>query len=125
MKVYVITKGIYSDYHICAVAIDKAKAEQLVEKFSDSWDKAEIEEYDTEDYNPILRFQKCFNCFYHEENKTFSLTETDSDYLEADDFKPKKNKESLFFRVLANDENMALKKASDIVAQYKAEKMDL
>lgn len=29
MKVYVITKGIYSDYHICAVAMDEEKAKVL------------------------------------------------------------------------------------------------
>lgn len=28
-KVYVITKGCYSDYHICAVTLDKEKAERL------------------------------------------------------------------------------------------------
>lgn len=28
-KAYVITKGTYSDYHICAVTLDKSRAEKL------------------------------------------------------------------------------------------------
>lgn len=53
MKVYVITQGCYSDYHICAVTLDKDKAERLQKMYSakDSYysDNTEIEEYDTDD----------------------------------------------------------------------------
>lgn len=35
VKIYVITKGEYSDYHICTVATDYAKAQILQKKFSD------------------------------------------------------------------------------------------
>ena len=31
--VYVIAKGCYSDYHICAVTLDKEKAERLCKLF--------------------------------------------------------------------------------------------
>ena len=63
MKVYVITKGEYSDYGICGVAIDKDKAEILRKFYSDRYDEAEIEEYDTEeeeipnDLRTVYRFQ--------------------------------------------------------------------
>lgn len=50
MKVYVITQGSYSDYHICAVATDPEKAEKLAKLYSDSYDSAEVEEYDTEEH---------------------------------------------------------------------------
>lgn len=50
MKIYVITKGEYSDYHICAVTEDEKIAEKLQRIFSD-WDKAKIEEYDTDNYS--------------------------------------------------------------------------
>lgn len=49
MKVYVITKGKYSDYEICAVATDKERAEKLAILYTDSMDDASVEEYDTED----------------------------------------------------------------------------
>lgn len=49
MKVYVITCGCYSDYQICAVTDDPKKAELLRIKYSDAYDEAQIEEYETED----------------------------------------------------------------------------
>lgn len=49
MKVYVITKGKYSDYHICGVATDKETAEKLRVLNTDKWDKADVEEFDTDD----------------------------------------------------------------------------
>ena len=49
MKVYVITQGCYSDYHICAVATDEEKAKLLKKYYSCRDDIAEIEEYDTEE----------------------------------------------------------------------------
>lgn len=48
MIVYVITKGCYSDYHVCGVAIDRQAANRLKKLYSDSVEEAYIEEYDTE-----------------------------------------------------------------------------
>lgn len=47
MKIYVITAGEYSDYHICAVTDDKKSAKNLCVKYG-SWYEPIIEEYDTE-----------------------------------------------------------------------------
>lgn len=44
--IYVITKGCYSDYGICAATTDKAKAEELRLLFSDEYDDAHIEEHE-------------------------------------------------------------------------------
>lgn len=51
MKIYIITSGCYSDYHIDAVTDDKEKAEFLKLKFSNEYDPANIEEYDTDEYS--------------------------------------------------------------------------
>lgn len=48
MIVYVVTKGIYSDYHICGVALTKERAEKLAMFYKDAYDDCEIEEYNTE-----------------------------------------------------------------------------
>lgn len=48
MVIYVITQGSYSDYHICDVTIDKARAEKLQKFYTNSYDEAVIEEYDTD-----------------------------------------------------------------------------
>lgn len=53
--VYVITKGSYSDYHICAVALDRENAKRLCKLFKSGYvDKPEIEEWDTEKYEDLL-----------------------------------------------------------------------
>ena len=48
MKVYIATSGTYSDYHIDAVFLDKAQAENYcaLHKLED----ADIEEYDTDEH---------------------------------------------------------------------------
>lgn len=45
-KVYVITCGEYSDYHICAVCSTRERAEELRPLYSNRYDIAEIEEYE-------------------------------------------------------------------------------
>jgi len=51
MKVYVITQGSYSDYHIVGVKLTREEAERVVALANDEdcYDYAEIEEYDTDD----------------------------------------------------------------------------
>ena len=53
MKIYIITRGSYSDYHICGVAVDLKEAERLQNASTDKWDIARIETYDTEDNGEI------------------------------------------------------------------------
>lgn len=55
MKIYVITEGSYSDYHICAVTDDPKKAELFKKRYDTYWSEATIEEYDTDDCNRILK----------------------------------------------------------------------
>ena len=44
--IYVITKGIYSDYHICAVATSPERAEELRKMYCDFNEDADIEQYE-------------------------------------------------------------------------------
>ncbi len=57
MKLYVVTEGVYSDYHIVCIFSDKSKAENYVKYHAaDSYfDGLNIEEYELEDdkYVPI------------------------------------------------------------------------
>lgn len=55
MKVYVITAGVYSDYHICCVCIDRETAERRKKLFSDKYEEAEIEEFDTDEYEEFIK----------------------------------------------------------------------
>lgn len=73
MTVYVITKGNYSDYHICGVALDKEKAEFLEKVYSDSCESAFIEEYDTEHTMP--KYVPAFTC--HRDYETGNISHID------------------------------------------------
>jgi hypothetical protein len=53
MKVYVVTAGSYSDYHIERVFLDKEKAERYVELSQNSCDEPYIEEFETDDDKQI------------------------------------------------------------------------
>ena len=53
MKIYIITRGSYSDYHICGVAVDLKEAKRLQNINTDEWDVSRIETYDTEDNGEI------------------------------------------------------------------------
>lgn len=39
MKIYIITKGDYSDYHICNVTTDYEKAKRYKKAYSENWGK--------------------------------------------------------------------------------------
>lgn len=49
-KVYIVTYGDYSDYHICAASLDKKRAELLAEKYTDGYDEATVEEYELDEF---------------------------------------------------------------------------
>lgn len=57
MKVYVVTKGEYSDYHICCVCLDKETAERRARLFDSIYtsDKAQVEEFDTDEYQEFTK----------------------------------------------------------------------
>jgi hypothetical protein len=54
MKVYVITAGKYSDYHICAVASNSERAELLRKYYCCGGEEANVEIYDTDDAPQIV-----------------------------------------------------------------------
>lgn len=124
-KVYVITSGCYSDYHICGVATDKEKAHLLAERFSNSYDTAEVEEYDTDDMAEYLRFRNTYACLYRDNTKRIEISKSDYIYPEKADFRVTKTLYGLFVYVNADTEKMALKKASDMFAKYRAERLEI
>jgi hypothetical protein len=124
MKVYIITKGDYSDYHICAVTTDKKKAEMLRKAYNDldGWRKARIETYDTDTFlTEIENGLKLYNCTM-EHNKPMVIHEVDLDYMNSHDFNVRYKHYTYWVYVWAKDEEHALKIASDKIAEYKANK---
>lgn len=123
MTVYVITKGCYSDYHICGVALDEAEAERLCERYTDKWDDAHIEEYNTEDNVEALKYKEIYRCWFYKEHKSLEVCTSECDTSELN--KVEDCGAALRMCVAADDKSGALKKASDIFAKYRAEKEGL
>lgn len=130
MKVYVITNGEYSDYHICGVATDLETAEKIQKYTSTEYDESQIEEYDTDIWTDIL---KNGNIYYvSSTNGVIDYVrknrepEFDSSYLRRNKVEnyvhPFSNKNIRTVYVIAKDEDHAMKIASDLFAKYEAEK---
>lgn len=129
MKVYVITKGSYSDYRICGVTTDIKRARQLKKIFSRGYrgyaEKASIEEYDT-DYptNEIaesnvyqIEFDKNGNISDESESPFGFYTDIDEKGYEVAD--------KFYVDVIAKTRDDAIKIASEKRAKYMAEKFGL
>lgn len=124
MKVYVLTEGCYSDYHIVGVTLSKEKAEEYKETVSNSgWYGGvnEIEEYDTDALDSIPKGYRLYVARKAEGRDEINVFKVDPS--EADEIK-KPIIEKLWhckeFRVYlyARDEEHATKVASEIYAEF-------
>jgi len=126
MKIYVITKGEYSDYGIVAVAIDKDKAEELRIAYS-GLDEAMIEEYETDDYyaekgkfyRVNIGMRGAVSVY---ETGVPDVTERNKVFI-IEDFRT--HRKCYTVQVKAADEKHAKKIGCDLVSKYKAEKAGL
>lgn len=122
MKVYVITKGSYSDYSIYGVALDKKHAEALRKYISNDYEEAEIGEYDTDTFEPLNVGKKPYSIYYRKDGSRYLKLMTYDLYA----FNPKVRKDrggGYSMCVWAIDEDHALKIADDKLAEYKYKKM--
>ena len=122
MKIYIITKGEYSDYRICAVATDSEKADQLAEFFSSKYEKAEVEEYDTDDAPDLTEGKIVFRVHFDKHGNVVSVEEWFKDYWDSLPFQHNRN---LVVHVLANTKEAAIKIGAEKRAKFLAEKMGL
>jgi hypothetical protein len=60
MKVYALSEGEYSDYHIIAIYSTKEKADAALAEFNreaqESYEKAGLEEYELDSYTPSTEY---------------------------------------------------------------------
>lgn len=125
MKVYVITKGRYSDYRICAVADNEERAELLRKYFSDGWDEARIEIYDTEEITVVGSPKRIYN-IYIGENGTVSEGREEW-YFKDEPFRNVFDLRGNEFRasIATDDYDKAVKIARDERAKMFAERLGL
>lgn len=114
MKIYAITKGKYSDYHICALTIDKDKAEKIKRKYSDMYEDTQIEEFeDGEGMDDNLYWE-----YLCSKNDCYISNPEYGDEEEVCEYKGEIWGACLY----AKDAEHARKKAQDMIAEYKARK---
>ena len=122
-KVYIITKGEYSDYHICAVTMDKNRAERLKRLLDEKCHEANIEEYIPDEVKEGGRLY--FVEFPDNAHPKIGFDEYDGfgnfndSPCVADWFDP------IRVYVRSKDEAHAMKIAQDEYAKYKAERVGL
>jgi len=124
MKIYVITAGCYSDYHICAATTDKDKAERLKVLFENSYGGSEIEEYEDGAFDSILSGKyKPYSVLFEQNGSICSVKNADIEYFVEEVYLPRYGRGVV--RCLARDEEHAKKVAIDRYAKAKAEQMGL
>lgn len=135
MKVYVLTSGNYSDYHIVGVTTDKKTADDYKAIFEapkrDEWsitERINIEVYDTDclysdtSLVPFIvnftastgEIRNIINCF---EDGTYSFYDFSADKVRYD-----RRWDRLSIHVKAKDEEHAKKIACDKLAEWKAKR---
>lgn len=117
MKIYAITKGCYSDYHICALTTSKSKAKKLQEIYSDKYNEADIEEYEDGEGEELRLLWFC--------DKNGLNPEVRDYYGEEEKILIDRFGEICGVYIYAKDAGHAEKKAHDMLAQYQAERIGL
>ena len=122
MKIYVVTKGYYSDYHIITATTDEELAYRIKEKFSgdDYYDEAKIEIFeDAEIFMKscyFIRFDKGGNVITFEEEKSEYYYEQD----EGED-----SQGNFYISIIADNKEIAIKIGAERRAMYLAQKYGL
>lgn len=125
-KIYVVTQGNYSDYHIVAATLDRKIAEKIAAKFSTKRDECDIEEYD--DAEVMLR--TAWVVYFDRAGNAVDARECDCAYdyscignvRESSSFYGAYH---IWVSVAADDVESAIKIAAEKRAKYLAEKLDL
>ena len=123
-KVFLVTRGDYSDYRVCAVFSDEKLAQKYIDSFNLTYDEFKIEEYELdiyknelrENYKPFfLRMTKEGNCTeIRIQKESYSFEDGKIDI----GFDKDKN---MYISIFAKDEKHAIKIANEKRAQLIAE----
>lgn len=133
MKVYVVTAGEYSDYHIERVFTDKSMALAYIEG-KGNYGNVEIFDVNEEKHSPLASFTVAYidgNFYAHEERKNCYIDSTlfrparpswfGREWTRK--YMPKGKQVPMYITdVIADSEEKALKIAQDRWAKFKAEK---
>ena len=126
MKIYVLTQGNYSDYHIIGVFTDKEKADRMKELTAtdDEYDHSEIEEFESDIVLDCPVGLHPYKVEYMEKEGTWSPLGYKAYRQSIEDFKDKSrgnywNSEGRWFYTFARDEKAAIKIMVDLEIELK------
>jgi hypothetical protein len=126
MKIYVVTQGEYSDYHIITATTDKSVAEAVAKKFKDSsYCEAAVEEY--EDAEIMLK--PCWVIWFKQDGSVDEAENASDCYYTYGEIgqchRPKFRPDLLRVIVSADNEAAAIKIAAERRAKFLAEEEGL
>lgn len=127
MKLYAITKGCYSDYHICGIATSKSKAEKMKKFYSVPDDEALIEEFEANQYNDEFIGKQLFNFIFDEKTNVlkYEFCNQNPEYIKGSlnkNITITSTKEECLVYVWDFEKEHARKIAIDKYFEYKYEK---
>ena len=127
MKVYVVTEGWYSDYHIECVTLSKEQANKYIERKSSRYTDYEIEEYDTNELDEFLADGRGYWMVWKTDGRIASNpTDAPTPCNKIDINKVKqqypKRKGNIFTIVRADTKEEAEKIACDLFTKFEAKK---
>ena len=124
MKIYVVTKGSYSDYRIITATLYEEKAKKIAEKFSDEWNTAEVEVYEDSD----IYLKPAWLIRMDTNGEVYEISNEDGHEYSyqriSEDIDRDVNGRALIY-VSANNADEAIKIASEKYARYIAKKKGL
>lgn len=138
-KVYIITEGKYSDYHIVAIFLTKEEAQYYMNATKGYSDSMEIEEYEISKTNsPNIDMRFWYDIIYCEAKNSFEIYAKIAPFSLSNRKIPpfdinllnvvspcnvfNTNKKHLEVLVRANEDEKAMKIAQDLIAEYKAKR---
>lgn len=120
MKVYVLTEGCYSDYHIIGVTLDEEQAKIAADALSNEYFTVNCEEFETNDINVIKSGWNLWEVYFDE--KTHAITRIyRSEYHDCLGTIQLMRDKTFCVEVYAEDKEHAVKSASDKLSKYLAE----
>lgn len=128
MKIYVVTDGDYSDYHICGVCTSRKTANELKDYVNrNEYSDARIEIYETDVWEDILNVGGFYEVVRRDDGSLYvNREEYDIEECYKTRNHVKRSKwRNIYTYVVARDEDHAKKIASDLFAKYMAEKEGL
>ena len=126
MKVYVLTCGEYSCYHIVGVLLDEEQAKIAAEVMSDRYNDVEVETYDTDELKFIKPGWKYWTIAFSERDHAIVDAFRDDYYLDAlGEPRLCTINHRWYVDAYAEDEDHAIKNASDRLNKYLAEQNNL